>query len=210
MHGIYSSDPPLVRMTSAYQWKDDSRCTSTGCAWTIRRRRRSTSTGSWRSTTGCRGGIPADQPLEGANAGLKLEFRRENTSIYQSFEDLSINGHTNGEWMEMTMVIECDDISPDFPPYPVAVNILPIRFGAEDSTGTIFWGDLSVVQDLDAGCDPGCYADFNDDGVLNILDFVSFQTAFVGQDPAADCNTEDIFNILDFVCFQGEFVKGCD
>jgi hypothetical protein len=54
-----------------------------------------------------------------------------------------------------------------------------------------------------------CYADFNDDGNVNILDFVAFQTAFLAQDPAADCDEYGDFNIFDFVCFQGAFVAGC-
>jgi hypothetical protein len=55
----------------------------------------------------------------------------------------------------------------------------------------------------------GCAADCNDDGQLNILDFVCFQGLFVAGDPAADCNDDGLLNILDFVCFQGTFVEGC-
>jgi hypothetical protein len=154
--------------------------------------------------------IPADQPLDGANAGLKLEFRRENTSIYVAFEDLFINGHTDGEWVYTEMVVECDDIPPDFPPFPVAVSILPIRFGEVDSTGTIFWDDLSVIQDLEGGCDGGgCPADYNGDGMLNILDFVAYQQGWQQQDPEADCDDNGLYNILDFVCFQQLFQAGC-
>jgi hypothetical protein len=55
----------------------------------------------------------------------------------------------------------------------------------------------------------GCPADFNADGVLNILDFVAFQLAWVAQEPAADCDANGAFNILDFVCFQQLFQAGC-
>jgi hypothetical protein len=54
-----------------------------------------------------------------------------------------------------------------------------------------------------------CIADFNGDGSQNILDFVAFQQAFVGQDCKSDCNEDAVFNILDFVCFQQAFVGGC-
>lgn len=50
-----------------------------------------------------------------------------------------------------------------------------------------------------------CIADFNGDGVKNILDFVAFQNAFTSGDLAADCNGDGLLNILDFVCFQNEF-----
>ena len=55
----------------------------------------------------------------------------------------------------------------------------------------------------------GCYADFNGDGSLDVLDFVAFQIAWVDQDAAADCDANDQFNILDFVCFQLAFETGC-
>ncbi len=58
--------------------------------------------------------------------------------------------------------------------------------------------------------DAGCAADCNDDGVLNILDFVCFQGLFTNGDDAADCNNDGVLNILDFVCFQQVFQAGCD
>lgn len=54
-----------------------------------------------------------------------------------------------------------------------------------------------------------CDADFNHDCALNILDFVSFQSAFMAGDAAADCNADGQFSILDFVCFQLAFQAGC-
>jgi hypothetical protein len=58
-------------------------------------------------------------------------------------------------------------------------------------------------------CETGCDADFNDDGALNVLDFVTFQLAWVAEDPKADCNADGEFSVLDFVCFQVLFVAGC-
>ena len=58
--------------------------------------------------------------------------------------------------------------------------------------------------------DAGCYPDCNADGVLNILDFVCFQAAFLDGAIEADCNRDCVFSILDFVCFQSRFVAGCD
>jgi hypothetical protein len=54
-----------------------------------------------------------------------------------------------------------------------------------------------------------CIGDFNKDGVLNILDFVAYQNAFVAKDPAADCDANGLFNILDFICYQTHFQAGC-
>ena len=56
----------------------------------------------------------------------------------------------------------------------------------------------------------GCQADFNADGALDVLDFVSFQTAFVAGDDAADCDGDGELDIVDFICFQAVFQFGCE
>jgi hypothetical protein len=84
---------------------------------------------------------------------------------------------------------------------------------------TFFYGDpenFFIFQQWEPGADNvritaggGCYADFNGDGSLDILDFVAFQNAFVGGDESADCDGDGALNILDFVCFQNAFGAGC-
>jgi hypothetical protein len=153
--------------------------------------------------------IPADQPLTGANAGIKLEFRRDNSSIYEAFESLTINGHTNGQWVYFSMTILNGQINPNFPPFPTSVSILPMRFGASSSTGTIFWDDISFVQGA------SCYA--NCDGsttppILNVLDFVCFQSLYAQGSSLANCDnstTPPTLNVLDFICFQTSYAQGC-
>jgi len=54
-----------------------------------------------------------------------------------------------------------------------------------------------------------CPADINDDGTLDILDFIAFQQLFLDEHPTADCDHNGAFTILDFVCFQNAFVAGC-
>lgn len=56
---------------------------------------------------------------------------------------------------------------------------------------------------------PPCFADFNEDGVLNILDFVAFTNAFNAGMPKADCDQDQALTVLDFVCFQNRFTQGC-
>jgi len=83
----------------------------------------------------------------------------------------------------------------------------------------LWWHDpdfFSIFQLWDVGVDnmtlclgEECAADFNGDGVLNILDFVDFQNAFTSGDESADCDENGALNILDFVCFQGVFAEGC-
>lgn len=83
---------------------------------------------------------------------------------------------------------------------PLGSSIAAIRFRAEnDACDPVGIG--AIV--------PGCAADVNGDGQLNVLDFVAFQSLWQGMDPAADCDASGAFDVLDFVCFQQVFVKGC-
>jgi outer membrane protein assembly factor BamB len=45
--------------------------------------------------------------------------------------------------------------------------------------------------------------------VLNVNDFVCFQSRFAAADPYADCNHDNALNVNDFVCFQAAFAAGC-
>ncbi|MEM9166806.1 MAG: dockerin type I domain-containing protein [Planctomycetota bacterium] len=160
--------------------------------------------------------IPADQPLDGADSGIKLEFRRANSSIYTSFEDLSISGDTGGQWVEYSFTVTDSDILAvgDFPPDPVAVTVLPLRFGSVSSTGTIFWDDLCLVQATPA---PDCPCDVNGDGNCSDSDFFAWVTAFVAsprtpeQEAACDVNGDGNCNDSDFFAWVTEFSgPGCD
>ena len=60
-----------------------------------------------------------------------------------------------------------------------------------------------------------CYA--NCDGstappILNINDFVCFQSHFAAGDSYANCDqstSPPVLNINDFICFQSQFAAGC-
>jgi len=54
-----------------------------------------------------------------------------------------------------------------------------------------------------------CFADCNNDGMLNVLDFVCYQGVFQAGGDDADCNNDGLLNVLDFICFQTEFQEGC-
>lgn len=56
---------------------------------------------------------------------------------------------------------------------------------------------------------PFCYADFNNDGVTDVLDFVTYQQAWLAASPSADCNDDGELTILDFICYQQAFQIGC-
>lgn len=55
-----------------------------------------------------------------------------------------------------------------------------------------------------------CPADFNEDGVVNTLDFLDFLNAFSAGDPGADFNEDGVVNTLDFLAFLNAFNAGCE
>jgi len=82
--------------------------------------------------------------------------------------------------------------------------------GQHDASDPSTGGQFELAGGFWFGAAPSpCFADFNNDGILNILDFVAYQGAFSDQDLAADCTGDGVLNVLDFICFQGEFAAGC-
>lgn len=117
--------------------------------------------------------IPVDRPIT-SGAGIKLEFRRENNSIWESFETRTITGHTNGQWVQFSVTIPAASLDPanHSGDPPTQVSVLPLFFspgGAE--TGTIFWDDMELTQ----GPSPCVLeGDRNDDGVVDVFDLLDY------------------------------------
>lgn len=53
-----------------------------------------------------------------------------------------------------------------------------------------------------------CYADANQDGTLNLFDYLAYQNAFNEGDPYADCDSDGRLTIFDFLCYQNAFDTG--
>lgn len=97
------------------------------------------------------------------------------------------------------------------------VEHLAVTFTADDGSFRSYRELQFRVHDADAKATinesrmtPPCAADANADGLLNILDFVTFQQLWLASDPIADCNADGAYNILDFVCYQLAFTAGCN
>lgn len=154
--------------------------------------------------------IPASAPLQGIgnggqSAGLKLEFRRANSSIYFAFEDLSIEGHTDGQWQQASMTItEADwqaafdefNMGEPYPDFPIAVSLLVLRFGDTSDTGTIFFDDLEwseleydVADVTTDGASNGLR-----DGDVTLSDFSFYLTLWSNMDMSADLTTDGTSN----------------
>lgn len=163
--------------------------------------------------------IPASDPLVNVLAGLKLEFRRTppNFSIYLAFENLSITGHTNGQWRQFELMVSQADF--DFyhqlwggpwPPFPTSVSVLPIRFLPEpfdpstEQSGTIYWDDLEVVQlppcpaDLTTTSDPNSSGYGLPDGQIDAQDFFFYLDLLTSGDNQADLTGSSDPNAPDY------------
>ncbi len=149
--------------------------------------------------------IPSATPLT-ANAGIKLEFRRPNSSIATAFEVLSITGHTNGQWVQFSMTVtdqQMQDAAGAFPPFATTVTVLPLRFGPVASTGTVFFDDIELTQGA------VCLADVNGDGMLTPADFSAWIAAFNAMSPACDQNDDGSCTPADFSAWIANFNAGC-
>lgn len=54
-----------------------------------------------------------------------------------------------------------------------------------------------------------CRADFNEDGVADLFDFLAFMNAFDAGDPLADFDFDGELTVFDFLAFQNRFGLGC-
>lgn len=71
-------------------------------------------------------------------------------------------------------------------------------------------GGQTSVHFAQFGCpDLACIADCDQNGALDIDDFVCFQTRFALSDLGADCDANGALTIDDFLCFQIAFATGC-
>jgi hypothetical protein len=119
-----------------------------------------------------------------------------------------------------------------FAPPSTSATAIGRQCDPNNSNGLQFnavWGPLS---DAGQGCAPvpvgqdmyfellgtsgqSCYA--NCDGsttppILNVNDFICFQTKYAAADPYANCDgstTPPVLNVNDFICFQTKYAAGC-
>lgn len=96
------------------------------------------------------------------------------------------------------------DIPTILPPGDVAHVLMNLML---DQVASSLVGDLTLHA---AGSEVSmCRADFNNDGIVNTLDFVAFLNAWSSLDESADFNSDGQVNTLDFVAFLNEWVVGC-
>jgi hypothetical protein len=68
---------------------------------------------------------------------------------------------------------------------------------------------FQVYAPLDEFYTPPCPGDFNDDGLLDLVDISGFIGAFLAGDPAADFDANGVFDLTDLSVFIQSFQTGC-
>jgi hypothetical protein len=136
-----------------------------------------------------------------------------------STADFGVNVSTSGAlsgyaWGENVGWINFSAGTMANPPQPARIDSAASRLRG------YAWGENIGWINLDQAATPRfvglvCYA--NCDGsvvppVLNVNDFVCFQSKFAAGNPDANCDrstTPPVLNVNDFVCFQQLFAAGC-
>ncbi len=81
---------------------------------------------------------------------------------------------------------------------------------AVEIVGNYSQGAYVMMDDLEWSQGSTCYPDCEEDGDLDVFDFLCFQGAYANQDPYADCEKDGDWDVFDFLCFQGQFANGCN
>ncbi len=70
--------------------------------------------------------------------------------------------------------------------------------------------DMGAYEFQGTSCYPNCDKNrLNGSSVLNVNDYICFQTRFALGATYADCDNNDVLNVSDFICFQTQFALGC-
>ncbi len=117
-------------------------------------------------------------------------------------------GKVKWKYMDPTHQWVTLDFFPDSPPllHHGFVKVEPIYDPGKLLVMYFDWASEPLEIEVNA---PPCIADCDNDGTLDINDFICYQTLFALGDPAADCDGDGTLLIDDFICFQTAFVLGC-
>jgi hypothetical protein len=88
---------------------------------------------------------------------------------------------------------------------PLAGQPLRIRVGGASQSN--FDNVRLATRDCYANCDGSTVTP-----VLNVSDFICFQTRYAANDPSANCDGSTVLpvlNVSDFICFQTLYSAGC-
>ena len=94
--------------------------------------------------------------------------------------------------------------------YYLAVSTHPTSY-ANQYWGVTALGTQTGTINLALATEDGavCYSDCEEDGDLDIFDYLCFLGSYSIQSPYADCEGDGDWDIFDFLCFLGAYGAGC-
>ncbi len=150
--------------------------------------------------------------LEGAEMELRFSFdlffeqwgRAVEVGIYDHYTRWLSEGHTSDEISALS--------------HNARRDAGLFRDGMESDGEREFEHDITIatgcpssesISYLDAAIPVPCYADFNEDEVLDFFDYLDFVSAFSSGSLLADFNSDQIVDFFDYLDFVLEFANGC-
>jgi hypothetical protein len=182
--------------------------------------------------------IPADDPLVGQRAGLKLEFRRTvNDSAYEAFDYFFVDPadpttmpglvgvttptgagvHTNGQWLYWQGVFHQNQFCWDTMLNMLCWEFPPQNPDAKVSLMCIRFGvrysegsrGTVYFDDVDLFQGAPCAADFNRSGMVSVQDIFDFLAAYFTSDSRADVNDSCTVTVQDIFDYLALYFTGC-
>lgn len=141
--------------------------------------------------------------VQGGCGSYVLRFLTDSGSALATCAQPMLWGVPNNSegWPGLQDPEQLDDDNPMDGTHDTVSECYTYTFGVcPDPLGAMlqFWGELPFDE-----CD---YADCDDDGVVNVQDFLCFLNLWVQRDPAADCDGCGIVDTRDFTCFLRQWL----
>lgn len=143
---------------------------------------------TWQTLDGDLPDIPVNIVVGVPHAPAPILYAGTDSGLYRSVDE-GLSWHLHGSGLPRAQVV---DIRPDAARSRIVIGTM----------GRGAWSAPLVY----------CYADFDDNGQLNINDFAAFLNGFASGSAHANCDSSTnppALNVLDFACFLNAFSAGC-
>lgn len=126
---------------------------------------------------------------------LRVEYYSD-ADAWRPLLTLVSDGQLQTEFVRTDVTLPSDALHDEF----------RLRFSTADSQGG---NPMWFIDDISLNPTVGCYADFSDDGLLDLFDFLAYVNRFNAGEAEADCDDDGVLTLFDFLCFVNVFNAGC-
>lgn len=90
-------------------------------------------------------------------------------------------------------------------------STVPIRYIEFHASNNLGGGHLMMDGlEISFECGSTCYPDCENDGDLDIFDYLCFLGEYANQSAYADCEGDGDWDVFDYLCFLGQYANGCN